>query len=281
MRPSLTLLLVLACPLVACEKEEIPRDFKLELTDMIYSADPVTVAVRATTSEGVTVVRQADAPFSVAPAELATVTPKGIISCKKSGDGTLSLTLGPNTRSAPLRCRLVEKVDASDLGRVDLNAGAFKPKIRVLGKGGAELDGVEPTLTSKNTGVLIARGSELIPKTVGSATLLARAGQATQEFKVDVVRKLTPEALPMNQNTKINFSLDAGKYELRIALPSPQRLKAEWRGAPYCDYSATSAEHVSTCVLRTKGGVVFDSPAYLISKSTEISTEGISIFEVP
>lgn len=264
-----------------CEKEATPRDFKLELTDMIYSPDPVMATVRATSEEGVTAVRMAEAPFTVAPPDLASVTPKGMVSCQQSGDGTLNLTLGANTKKAPLRCRLVEKVDASDTGRVELTAGAFKPKIRVLGKGGVELDGVEPTLSSKNTGVLIARGSELVPKTVGTATLIARAGQATQEFKVDVVRKLTPEALPLNQNRKINFSLDAGKYELRVQLPSPQALKAEWRGAPHCDYTGTSAEHVVTCVLRTKGGVVFDSPAYLLRQSTEISTEGISIFEIP
>ena len=220
-------------------------------------------------------------PFSVSPPGIASVSSRGALICQKSGDGTVSLTWGPNTRTVPVRCRLVEKVDASDVGRVELTAGAFKPKIRVLGKGGAELEGVDVTLTSKNSGVLIARGSELVPKTVGNATLLARAGQATQEFKVDVVRKLTPEALPIDKDRKISFSLEAGKYELRVVLPSEKRLSAEWRGAPYCNYSGTSKEHVTTCVLRTKGGVVFDNPGFLLSGSTDVVVDGVSIYEVP
>ncbi len=124
-------------------------------------------------------------------------------------------------------------------------------------------------------------GSELLPKNVGTATILVSAGQASQTFKVDVIRKLTPEALPLEQNHKIYFSLEPGKYELRVVLPESKRLTAEWRSAPYCNYAATSKEHVSVCVLRAKGGVVFDSPSYLMGGSTEISTNGVTIAEVP
>jgi hypothetical protein len=266
---------------LACQQREVPRDFRLELGEVIDSADPVTVTVRATNADGVSKILDGENPFVVEPAGLASITAKGSLRCERSGDGAVSLTLGPNTRKAPLKCRLVERVDASDAGRVDLNAGPFKPKVRVLGKGGVELDGVELVLSSKNSGVLFPRNNELVPKMVGTATIVARAGQVTQEFKVDVVRKLTPEALPMDQNRKINFSLEAGKYELRVDLPAPKQLSAEWRGAPYCDYKATAQNHVSTCVLRTKGGVVFDSPAYLIEHSTDISVQGVSISEVP
>jgi hypothetical protein len=223
--PTLGRLPVLALLLLplACDRREPPRDFRLELPAMIASSDPVTVIVRATSAEGVTAASDDEHSFTVTPAGLATVTSRGGLTCQRSGDGTVSLTLGPNTRSAPVRCRLVEKVDASDVGRVELTAGAFKPKIRVLGKGGVELDGVELTLTSKNSGVLFPRGSELLPKTVGNATLLARAGQVTQEFKVDVVRKVAPEALPIDQNRRLSYTLDAGKYELRVVLPTEKR----------------------------------------------------------
>ncbi|MFZ5897133.1 MAG: hypothetical protein ACOY0T_39105 [Myxococcota bacterium] len=264
-----------------CQQKEIPRDFKLELPDLILSADPVTVTARVTKHDGSVSTGQDEYDYVVNPPALASVSKRGVLSCKGSGDGSVSLTLGPNTRSAPIHCRLVERVDASDVGRVELSQGAFKPKVRVLGKGGAELDGVPLVFTSKNPGVLLASGDSLVPKLVGTATISARAGQATQEFKVDVVRKVTPEALPIEQNRKIHFSLDAGKYELRVALPSEKTLSAEWRGAPYCNYSGVNKEHVSTCVLRTKGGVVFDNPAYLMSGSTDVSVEGVSIHEVP
>jgi len=266
---------------LACQQKEIPRDFKLELPEIISSPDPVALSVRMTRADGSVAPGQDEYDYALNPPALAQISKRGLVSCRGSGDGSVSLTLGSNTRKAELHCRLVERVDASDVGRVELSQGAFKPKVRVLGKGGSELEGVPLVLTSKNTGVLLASGSELVPKSVGTATILARAGQATQEFKVDVVRKLTPEALPIEQNRKIHFSLDAGKYELRVTLPSEKSLSAEWRGAPYCNYSGVNKEHVSSCVLRTKGGVVFDSPAYLTSGSTEVSVEGVSLHEVP
>lgn len=278
-RPALSALLLLAG--FACDRRDPPRDFRLELPDVIVSSDPVTVTVRATNADGVVAASDEEHDFSVSPAGLFSVSSRGALVCQKSGDGAVSLTLGANTRKAPVRCRLVERVDASDVGRVELTAGAFKPKIRVLGKGGAELDGVELTLTSKNSGVLFPRGSELLPKAVGNATLLARAGQVTQEFKVDVVRKVSPEALPIDQNRRVSYTLEAGKYELRVVLPAEKRLSAEWRGAPYCNYTGTSKEHVSTCVLRTKGAVVLDNPGFLSTGSSDVVVDGVSIYEVP
>ena len=60
-----------------------------------------------------------------------------------------------------------------------------------------------------------------MPKSVGTANLVARAGEASAEFKVDVVRKVVVEALPIEQNKKLYFSLEPGKYELKIKLPEP------------------------------------------------------------
>jgi hypothetical protein len=116
---------------------------------------------------------------------------------------------------------------------------------------------------------------------VGTATVIARAGQVSKEFTVDVVRKIEVEALPLEQNKKIFFSLEPGKYELRVTLPEAKRLTAEWRSAPYCNYAATATAHTSVCVLRAKGGVVFDSPAYLMTGSTSISTDGVELHEIP
>lgn len=267
--------------LAACSRREIPHDFRLEVADVVASTDPVKVVVRTVDEERRVKTGTDEYPFSVTPEGLAKVNPQGTLTCQRSGDGAVQLTLGKNSRSAPLKCRLVDKVDASNVGRVELTAGPFKPRIRILGKGGQELDGVELLLTSKNTGVLFPRGSELVPKMVGTATVIARAGLVTQEFTVDVVRKVTPEALPLENNRKIFYSLEPGKYELTIKLPTSKRVVTEWRQAPYCNYDKDAVEHVMTCVLRAKGGAVFDNPAYLLSGSTEISTEGVGIFEVP
>jgi hypothetical protein len=265
----------------SCSKHEIPHDFRLELVGIVDSIDPAKVSVRTYNADGTNAISEDEYKFQVNPADLATIDHRGTLVCNHSGDGTVSLTLGPNSRTAPIGCRLVARIDASDVGRVELSAGLVKPKIRILGKRGEELNGVPLMLTSKNTEVLVPKGSELQPKNVGTATILARAGQVTQTFKVDVIRTLTPEALPLEQNRKIYFSLEPGKYELRVQLPEVKRLTAEWRSAPYCNYAATAKEHVSVCILRAKGGVVFDSPPNLMSGSTEIVTTGVTIAEVP
>lgn len=264
-----------------CTQRRVPHDFRLELAGVVASTDPAKVTVRAFNAEGTNSVSEEEYPFSVQPADLASVDNRGTLLCRRCGDGMVALTLGTNTRSVPLKCRLVARIDASDVGRVELTAGLIKPKIRVLGKHDEELDSVPLLLSSRNTEVLVPQGNQLLPKNVGTATLLARAGQATQTFTVDVIRRVTPEALPLEQNHKIYFSLEPGKYELRVILPEAKRLTAEWRSAPYCNTAATSKEHVSVCVLRAKGGVVFDSPSYLMRGSTEISTEGVTIAEVP
>lgn len=267
--------------LVGCSKYEIPDDFRLEVADVILSSDPAKVTVRLIDADHHVTTGQAEYPLKVQPESLAKVGPMGTVTCLNSGDGNVELTLGKNTRKAPLKCRLVDKVDASNVGRIELTRGAFKPNIQVLSKSGQSLEGVELLLSSKNTGVLFPRGAELVPKEVGTATVIARAGQVSKEFTVDVVRAVVVEALPLEDNKKIFFSLEPGKYELKVSLPSAMRLVAEWRQAPYCNYSTTASEHVSVCVLRAKGGVVFDNPAFLKDGSKEISTAGVSITEIP
>jgi len=261
----------------ACQSSPLPAEFRLEVIPVITSSDPAKVLIRSLQPSSTPLDPRAEYPFEVAPKEVGQIDRFGTFVCKKSGDAVIRL----ERREAKVSCRLVDRVDASNVGRVELMDGPFVPKVRILGKSGEELSDVELQLTSKNSAILFPRGRELVPKEVGTATVIARAGQASQTFTVDVVRRVRPEALPLQQNQKIFFSLEPGKYELRVALGAEQRLVAEWREAPYCNYSGTAREHVSICLLRKKGGVVFDSPAYLTQGSTDISVEGVTIFEVP
>jgi hypothetical protein len=265
----------------ACNTQETPAQLRIELPEVALSTDPIRAILRITDADGRKTQGDKEYDFSVTPAELASVDRRGNVICNKSGDGSVKAVVGGVSATAPLRCRLVTKIEAPSVGRVELSAGPFVPAVRVLGKGGVELSDVTLTLTSKSSAVLFPKDNQLVPKSVGSAVIVARAGQAFVEFPVDVVRRVTVEALPMDANRKINFSLESGKYELTVKLPMEKKLKAEWRGAPYCDYSGTSREHVSTCVLRTKGGVVFDNPAYLARGEETVSVEGVTLFEVP
>ena len=248
---------------------------------MVVAPDPVTVTVHLTSQEGATSLGKDEYDFEVTPPDLATVTRRGSLTCQRSGDGSVSVSIAGNQKEVALRCRLVERIDASQAESVELARGAFVPSVRVLGKGGTELADVELVLTSKTTGVVVPRGRELQLKNVGTATIVARAGRVAEEFTVDVVQKLTPEALPIDGNRRIHYSLEPGKYRLTMSLPSAKPVSIEWRGAPYCNYTKTAEEHESTCVLRTKGGAVFDNPAYLKDGSTEVSVEGVSLYEIP
>jgi hypothetical protein len=257
---------------------------RLELPSVIDSRDPVSVVLHVTSAQGVTQASSEGATFSVEPNDLASTAQPGIVTCAHSGDGKLNVTLAGVTRSAPLRCRIVDRIEAHDAGRVELTSGPFKPKVRALDKNGAELSDVDVTFSSKNAGVAFPKDGMLVPKSVGSATLTARAGQASADFKVDIVRKVVTEALPIDNNKRIYMSLDAGKYELKVTLKSPHHMNVEWRGAPYCNAGSDGTEHVSVCGLRqaSGGGVVFDNPAYLNDGSTKsLSTDGVELNEVP
>jgi len=276
------LVLTSLATLGGCEQRETPSEIRLELPNIIASRDLVAVSAQALNARGVSSPVAERGDYSVEPKDLASVSKAGLLKCEHSGDGKLTVSINTVSRSVPLRCRIVARVEAPNLGRVELTAGPFKPKVRVLDQAGAELSDVDVSFFSKNSGVVFPQEGQLVPKLVGTATLVARAGESSTEFKVDVVRKVVVEALPLNQNTKIYFSLDPGKYELTVKLPSPHRVSFEWRGAPFCNSASDGVDHVSVCGLRAKaGGVVFDNPAFLKDGSKTVSLEGVELYEVP
>ena len=281
---AMTASIVLSCLAPGCDKRDPPSEIRLEMPSVIASRDFVTVAVHALNAQGVSSNGAEAADFAVEPKELATVSKPALLKCERSGDGKLSVTIAGVSRSAAVHCRLVDRLDAPDAGRVELSAGPFVPKVRVLDKAGAELSDVDVTFFSKNSGVAFPKDGQLVPKSVGTANLVAHAGEASADFKVDVVRKVVVEALPIEKNRKIYFSLEPGKYELKVKLPSPKRVNFEWRGAPYCNTGSDGTEHVSTCLMRAQGGggVVFDNPAYLQDSSSKtLSLDGVELYEVP
>jgi len=270
------------CALLGCEQREAPSEIRLEIPNVIASRDVVAVSVQATNAQGVRKLVTDGADYALEPADLGSVSKAGMLKCERSGDGKVTVSIASVSRSVPVRCRIVARVDAANVGRVELSAGPFQPKVRALDKSGAELTDVDVTFFSKNSGVVYPKDGQLVPKSVGTANLVARAGEASAEFKVDVVRKVVVEALPIEQNKKLYFSLEPGKYELKITLPSPHRVSTEWRGAPFCNATSEGLEHISVCGLRAKaGGVAFDNPAYLKDGSKTPSVEGVELYEVP
>jgi len=281
-RSARTFAWVLLGGVLGCQQREAPSEVRVEIPNVIASRELVAVSVQASNAQGVRKPVADGADYGVEPADLAVVSKAGMLKCQRSGDGKLSVSVVGVGRTVALRCRIVDRIEAPNLGRVELSAGAFVPKVRALDKSGAELSDVDVTFFSKNSGVAFPKDGQLVPKSVGTANLVARAGEVSAEFKVDIVRKVVVEALPIEQNKKLYFSLEPGKYELKIKLPSAHRMSAEWRGAPFCNAASEGEEHVWVCGLRAKaGGVAFDNPAYLKDGSKTPSVDGVELYEVP
>jgi hypothetical protein len=270
------------CVALGCAEREVPSEMRLEVPNVIASKDVVAVSVQTTNAQGVRKMVTDGADYALEPADLGSVSKAGMLKCQRSGDGKVTVSIAGFSRSTPIRCRIVDRIEAPNVGRVELSAGSFSPKVNALDKSGAILSDVDVTFFSKNSGVAFPKDGQLFPKSVGTANLVARAGEASAEFKVDVVRKVVVEALPIEQNKKLYFSLEPGKYELKIKLPSPHRVSAEWRGAPFCNATSEGLEHTWVCGLRAKaGGVAFDNPAYLKDGSKTPSLDGVELYEVP
>ncbi len=267
---------------VACQRRDPPSEIRLEIPALISSKDVVAVSVHALNAQGVSQTVTDGADYALTPPDLATVK-AGLLSCQKSGDGTLTVTIAGVSRTVKVACRIVARIEAPNAGRVELTAGPFSPKVRVLDQAGNELSDVPVSFFSKNSGVAFPQDGKLVPKQVGTATLTARAGESSAELKVDVVRKVVVEALPLDQNKRLYFSLEPGKYELTVKLPSPHKVSFEWRGAPFCNTASDGTDHVSVCGLRAKaGGVAFDNPAFLKDGSKAApSLKGVELYEVP
>jgi hypothetical protein len=137
------------------------------------------------------------------------------------------------------------------------------------------------SVTSDRASVVQARSGRLVLGNVGNAKLTVRAGEVVKQIEVEVVRTLKPEVLPVDQNRRISYSLDAGKYRLDIALPSPHRVQVDWLGAPYCAYRGDGAIHQIECTLQNKGSVSFDNPAFLLRGDKTPSVAGVTLHEVP
>lgn len=258
-----------------------PSRVQLELPELILSANPVRALLwqwddknqRSEAKDGIV--------FQVEPADLAAVS-KGMLSCRRSGDGQLVANIGEAKSGSPVRCRLVHHLEApDDLGRVDIQDGPIRLAVGAYTKEGEELADVPLKITTRNTKIARSDGDKLVPLEVGRAKVEVRAGDVAREFAVQIVRRQGPEALPIDKDTRLHMSLEPGRYELTVELELEKKLSMEWRGAPYCNYTGIGKTHVGTCVLRTKGGVVFDNPAFLNRGERTASHEGVTLLEIP
>jgi hypothetical protein len=265
---------------VACTQLDPPRELKLELPALITSKEPVLVHARAIQQDGTSREPSGSLDYRVTPPDLASVGKGGVFTCNHSGDGSIALTLAGVEGRAKFSCKLIARLDAPAKLTLDAAAGEQELPVKVLDSTGRELD-VPVSVTTDMAGVVQARSGRLVPGSVGNAKLSVRAGELAKPVEVEVVRTLKPEVLPVDQNRRISYSLDAGKYRLSIQLPAPHPVTVDWLGAPYCAYRRNAAEHQAECTLQHKGSVSFDNPAFLLRGEKTPSIEGVTLREVP
>lgn len=266
--------------LTACGAGEPPRELRLELPAVISSKDPVLVHARAVQQDGTSKEPGGSLDFKVTPPDLASVAKGGVFTCNRSGDGSVSLTIAGVEGRAKFACKLASRLDAPAKLVLDIAAGEQDLPVKVLDSASRELD-LPVSVTSDKGGVVQARSGRLVPGGVGNAKLTVRTGQLSKQIDVEVVRTLKPEVLPVDQNRRISYSLDAGKYRLSIQLPTPHKVTIDWLGAPYCAYRGDGAEHQVDCTLQHKGSVSFDNPAFVLRGDKTPSVEGVTLREVP
>jgi hypothetical protein len=265
---------------IACGQAAPPRELRLELPEVITSQDPVIVQVRAVQQDGIAYEPSGDLPLQVTPVELVTLGKRGMLSCQRSGDGKISLKIGGVEGHAKFSCKLAARLDAPEKLSLDMTEGELTLPAKVLDASGKELD-LPLAVTSDLGSVVQARGGRLVPGSVGNAKLMLRAGKLSKSIDVEVVRTLKPEVVPVDQNRRIYYSLEAGKYRLTLKLSASRKVSVDWVGAPYCAYRADAAEHRVECTLQGKGGVSFDNPAFLLRGEKTPSIEGVALREVP
>jgi hypothetical protein len=245
----------------------------------VSSKDPVLVHARAVQADGSSAEAKGKLEYRVTPADLAEVR-GGALVCQRSGEGTVAVTLLGVEGRDKLVCKLASRLEGPPKLKLDAAAGESDPPWTVVDAAGKPLD-LPLSLTSDRASVVQVRGGRLVPGSVGKATLTGRAGQVSQHFSVEVVRTLEPEVLPIDQNRRISYSLDAGKYRLTLRLPSSHRITVDWLGAPYCAYRKDAIEHVAECTLQNKGSVSFDNPAFVLRGDKTPSVDGVTLQEVP
>src|SRR5687768_9505282 len=212
--PRALLVLVLS----GCQKGPPPDLVRVELPDMVLSADPLrpTVHVRR---GGTSKLLDEPAEVSVVPPDLASVRKDGTVACEKSGDGRLAVSVLGVKGERKLVCRLVDRLDVVAPPLFDVSGPSVTLQARALAKGGKELGDVPLSVTSQSPRLLTASGLTLTPVAVGETTFTVRAGSKESKHRARIVKVLKPEALPLEGGRRIFFSLPEGKFEVEVALP--------------------------------------------------------------
>ncbi|WP_404367191.1 hypothetical protein ACIHQR_00735 [Corallococcus coralloides] len=245
----------------ACDRS--PARIEFQPPGYVLSSSEVALTPRVFTQGG-DVLEDARPVISVAPADLAVVTAASGLRCLHSGDGTLSVTAGPVSRSEPLRCRLVETLRAPSALRLIIPNAPVVAEVSARDASGAVLHDVPVRLTSSNPGIFRVEAGALTPVSVGTANLVASAGDRTTTTPVTVVRKLKSQPLLLNDGNRMSFSLNQGHYEIEAQVRSSggsrHGITLSWVGGVNCQDLGEAQQLRSQCTIENTGSVILENP---------------------
>ncbi|HEY3494699.1 MAG TPA: hypothetical protein VGK73_08445 [Polyangiaceae bacterium] len=273
--------LLFALSLPGCDKGPPPESVRIELPGVVTDRAPVRPVVKERRARESQSVLQGKYSLKAEPAELATTSADGTLSCTKSGDGKVTVEVQGVQAKTELRCRLVDRVEADDLPLLDLSQGAVPLRTRALDKAGHELSEVPISVSSTNPEVATVKDLHVTPLAVGATTLVARASGAEKKLNLRVVKRIDFEAQSLRGGRRVDIALPAGNHEIEVTLKEPKELRIDWRGARRCNYRATATTHRSSCVLEEKGGAVVDNPAFVETGETNIDRARIVVRRIP
>lgn len=278
-------LLAAAAALAACQSEPTPASITLEVPEVLLSKHPATVLVKHRLQSGEQKVSKAKHEFTVEPAAIAEVDASGQLTCKKSGDATVTAAFSGVSAKAQIKCRIVHSLKPKPPETVELTKGAAPYDIVALSESGDELKDVTVKVATKNSGVAqfdFNEGYRVLPKSVGEATATATAGDAKQEFTVKVVRTVDEERLPIADGSTVSITLDPGKYRATLKFNEAKPAEFEWRGARYCNKKLPAAKtHTEECTLRAKGTLVVTNPHFVNTGENAAPKDSLILLEVP
>jgi hypothetical protein len=280
MAPRLTLVW-LGAVLTACPSEPAPDRVRVELTEVVTNRDAVRPAVRAHRGNSSSNVAPGAYALRAEPPGVATANADGTVACVKSGDARVTADVKGVSGTGMLRCRLVDRVDVTELALLELGKGPVTLAARALDKSGAELSDVPISATSTNQAPLRVKGLELTPLAVGTTDLVVRAGGAVHKFSTEVVRTVPVTPKPLYGGKRLDIELPPGKYAIEVTLREPKEFRVDWRGVRQCAYRATGATHRSTCTLAQKGSVTLDNPLFVEAGETAVLNDRVGVREVP
>lgn len=276
MRRSLALAALL---LPACADREPARVSLAPQPDVVLDEAPQDLRAAAFNAAGE---RLADAAFEFAaePVDVAIADAAGGWRCVRSGDAVVTARAADVVASVPVKCRLVEKVEAIAPGPVLLGSAPQRLRVRVLDAAGESLADVPVAFAVADGKILAVQDGVVVPNAVGRTKVTVSAGKASAVAEIEVRRKIEARTLQLADAAAEQFALAKGRYLVHAETRSAAEaggVALAFTGAD-CPALPESARHDVACAVAESATLEVSNPP---GGAPDPLAGLVEIFEVP